>query len=144
MEDLTRVADIYGGALKTPREVQIVLNALRFRYAGMRDYVYFPDLCFLLLLRTTNPGLYDWVEEYLSERAVVESGDGHISDKEMEVLTKSLNAHLMRYFPAVAYSASELSEWVPGISGGLAQLPVSLLTEPQRGQCHVDRGKTAG
>ncbi|MEB7830363.1 KAP family NTPase [Klebsiella quasipneumoniae] len=145
MEDLTRVADIYGGALKTPREVQIVLNALRFRYAGMRDYVYFPDLCFLLLLRTTNPGLYDWVEEYLSERAVVESGDGHISDKEMEVLTKSLNAHLMRYFPARAYSASELSEWVPGISGGLAQLPVSLFNRTAEGDsAMLTAGKRLG
>ncbi len=133
MDDLTRVADIYGGALKTPREVQIVLNALAFRYAGMRDYVYFPDLCFLLLLRTTNPGLYDWVEEYLSERAVVSAGDGSVSDEEQEVLAESLKAHLMRYFPAKAHSVSTLSEWIPGINGGLAKLPITLFerTEPQ-------------
>ncbi|BEN74172.1 phage T7 exclusion protein [Serratia marcescens] len=133
LADLATVADVYGATLKTPREVQTVLNALRFRYAGMRDYVYFPDLCFLQLLRTTNPGLYDWVEEYLSERNVVETGDGHVSKEEMKVLTDNLKQHLMRYFPAKAHSASELSEWVPGISGGLTELPVTLFerTGPQ-------------
>lgn len=124
--DLTQVADIYGGTLKTPREVQIVLNALAFRYAGMRDYVYFPDLCFLLLLRTTNPGLYDWVEEYLSERAVVESGDGRVSDKEQKVMAENLKAHLMQYFPAKAHSIDTLGEYVPGILDGLESLPVTL------------------
>lgn len=128
MDDLTRIADIYGAALKTPREVQIVLNALAFRYAGIRDYVYFPDLCFLLLLRTTNQGLYDWVEEYLSERAVVESGDGSVSEDEQKVLTENLKAHLMRYFPASAHSAFTLGSWVPGISGGLENIPFSLFS----------------
>ncbi|WP_074165106.1 P-loop NTPase fold protein [Enterobacter kobei] len=126
MDDLTKVADIYGGALKTPREVQTILNALDFRYAGMRDYVYFPDLCFLLLLRTTNPGLYDWVEEYLSERAVVSSGDGTVSDEEQEVLAENLKSNLMRYFPARAHSVLELGKWIPGIAGGFANLPVTL------------------
>lgn len=126
MDDLAKVADVYGAALKTPREVQLVLNALRFRYASMRDYVYFPDLCFLQLLRTTNSGLYDWVEEYLSERAVVEAGDGHVSEDEQKVLADSLKANLKQYFPAEAHSVYVLGRWVPGISGGLANLPFSL------------------
>lgn len=133
--DLKNVADIYGGVLKTPREVQLVLNALAFRYAGMRDYVYFPDLCFLQLLRTTHPGLYDWVEEYLSERAVVESGDGRISGEEQEVLAERLKAHLMQYYPAKAHSISELKRWLPGISGGQAGLPIGLFAptgEPEK------------
>ncbi|HGM7056994.1 KAP family P-loop NTPase fold protein [Serratia marcescens] len=124
--DLTAVANIYGATLKTPREVQTVLNALRFRYAGMRDYVYFPDLCFLQLLRTTNSGLYDWVEEYLSERNVVQAEDGQVSDEEQKALVGSLDHHLKRYFPAAAHSAWELREWVPGINGGLGKLPVTL------------------
>ncbi|MEN0569826.1 P-loop NTPase fold protein [Serratia nevei] len=125
-DDLTAVANIYGATLKTPREVQTVLNALRFRYAGMRDYVYFPDLCFLQLLRTTNPGLYDWVEEYLSERNVVQAEDGQVSDEEQKALVGSLELHLKRYFPAAAHSTSELSEWVPGIADGLADHKVKL------------------
>lgn len=145
LADLATVADIYGAMLKTPREVQTVLNALRFRYAGMRDYVYFPDLCFLQLLHTTNPGLYDWVEEYLSERNVVETGDGHVSKEEQKVLTDSLKQHLMRYFPAKAHSASELSEWVPGISGGLAELPFTLFERTgQQESARLTAGKRLG
>jgi hypothetical protein len=133
LADLTAVANIYGATLKTPREVQTVLNALRFRYAGMRDYVYFPDLCFLQLLRTTNSGLYDWVEEYLSERNVVQAEDGHLSDAEQKALVDSLEHHLKRYFPAAAHSAYMLGQWVPGISGGLTEYPVKLFvrTGPQ-------------
>lgn len=133
LADLTTVANIYGATLKTPREVQTVLNALRFRYAGMRDYVYFPDLCFLQLLRTTNSGLYDWVEEYLSERNVVQAEDGQVSDEEQKALVGSLEHHLKRYFPAAAHSAYMLGQWVPGISGGLTESPVKLFarTGPQ-------------
>lgn len=133
LADLATVADVYGATLKTPREVQTVLTALRFRYAGMRDYVYFPDLCFLQLLRTTNSGLYDWVEEYLSERSVVEAGDGQVSDEEQEALVGRLEQHLMRYFPAKAHSAYTLGQWIPGISGGLTKAPVTLFarTGPQ-------------
>ncbi|MFA4105771.1 KAP family NTPase [Serratia nevei] len=133
LADLTAVANIYGATLKTPREVQTVLNALRFRYAGMRDYVYFPDLCFLQLLRTTNPGLYDWVEEYLSEWNVVQAEDGQVSDEEQKALVGSLEHHLKRYFPAAAHSAYMLGQWVPGIFGGLTEYPVKLFarTGPQ-------------
>lgn len=127
--DLSQVADIYGGTLKTPREVQLALNALRFRYAGMRDYVYFPDLCFLQLIRTTNSGLYDWVEEYLTERAIVESGDGSISEEEKKELIKRLTEHLSYYFPLQAHSAYTLQDWVPGLSGGIASLPISLFNK---------------
>lgn len=99
----------------------------------MKDYVYFPDLCFLQLLCTTNSGLYDWVEEYLSERSVVEAGDGHVSKEEQEALVDSLEQHLKRYFPAKAHSAYTLGQWVPGISGGLTEHPVTLFarTGPQ-------------
>ena len=123
---LTSVADVYGATLKTPREVRIAINALAFRYAGLRDYVYFPDLCFLQLLRTTNTGLYDWVEAYLSERSVVESGEGSISEEEQKALTESLQTHLSRYFPGEAHTVDALSQWVPGISTGLMDPSIHL------------------
>lgn len=56
LADLTTVANIYGATLKTPREVQTVLNALRFRYAGMRDYVYFPIWSAISRPRHIPPG----------------------------------------------------------------------------------------
>lgn len=116
-DELNRVTDLYGAALKTPREVHLALNNLRFRYNGIRDYVFLPDLCFLQLIRTTNSGLYDWTEEYLTERAIVESGDGSVSEEEQKQLVKNLGEYLSRFRSSEAQSATSLSHWVPGISG---------------------------
>lgn len=117
IQDLRRVADIYGAALTTPREVQLTLNALAFRYSGLRDYVWLPDLCFLQLIRTVNPELYDWTEHYLTERAVVESGDGAVSDAEQAEMVSSLGQYLSLFRSSEAKSATSFSHWVPGISG---------------------------
>ncbi|ELY6169750.1 NTPase [Cronobacter sakazakii] len=117
LSELNRVTDIYGAALKTPREVHLALNNLRFRYSGIRDYVYLPDLSFLQLIRTTNAGLYDWIEEYLTERAIVESGDGSVSEEEQKILVQNLLECLSRFRSSEAKSVTSLSHWVPGISG---------------------------
>lgn len=117
LQDLRRAADIYGAALRTPREVQLTLNALAFRYSGLRDYVWLPDLCFLQLIRTVNPDLYDWTEHYLTERAVVESGDGTVSEAEQAEMVSSLGQYLSLFRSSEAKSATSLSHWVPGISG---------------------------
>lgn len=117
LQDLRRVTDIYGDALRTPREVQLTLNTLAFRYSGLRDYVWLPDLCFLQLIRTVNPDLYDWTEHYLTERAVVESGDGTVSEAEQAEMVSSLGQYLSLFRSSEARSATSLRHWVPGISG---------------------------
>lgn len=117
LADLNRGADVYGAALSTPREVKLVLNILRFRYGGVRDYVYLPDLCLLQLIRISNAGLYDWIEQYLTERSVVESREGSVSEAERRELKKALQAHLDNFPPSTARKVYHLSEWVPGISG---------------------------
>ncbi|MCZ6095728.1 hypothetical protein O5171_13795 [Escherichia coli] len=53
-----------------------------FLYPGMRDFVYFPDLCLLQPPWVTSPSLYDWTEHYLTERSVIETGQGMLSDGE--------------------------------------------------------------
>ncbi|MHA1066405.1 KAP family P-loop NTPase fold protein [Enterobacter ludwigii] len=117
LQELRTVTDMYGTGLKTPREVQLTLNALAFRYGGLRDYVWLPDLCFLQLIRTVNPDLYDWTEHYLTERAVVESGDGTVSEAEQAEMVSSLGQYLSLFRSSEAKSATSLSHWVPGISG---------------------------
>lgn len=117
LADLTTVTDIYGATLSTPREVKLALNVLKFRYDGVRDYVYLPDLCLLQLLRVSNAGLYDWIEQYLTERAVVESGDGTVSEEEQTALKKALITHLGSFPPSMAQTAFHLSKWIPGITG---------------------------
>jgi hypothetical protein len=84
VRDLAAVTDTYGAALSTPREIHQAINSLIFLYPGMRDFVYFPDLCLLQLIRVTNPALYDWTEHYLTERSVIEAGQGMLSDGEKQ------------------------------------------------------------
>lgn len=117
INDLSLVTGTYGASLKTPREVQLALNGLAFRYSGIRDYVYLPDLCFLQLIHVTHNALYNWIEEYLTERAVVESGDGSVSEEEKKTLTKELGACLSRFKSSEAKSATSLCRLIPGISG---------------------------
>lgn len=117
LANLRRVTDVYGAALSTPREVKLALNVLKFLYDGVRDYVYLPDLCLLQLIRISNAGLYDWIEQYLTERAVVESGDGSVSDEEETALKEALIAHLANFPPSTARTAYHLRDWIPGIAG---------------------------
>lgn len=118
LEDLNRAAIVYGEALSTPREVNQALEAIRFRYAGLRDYVWFPDLCLLQLIRVVNPALYDWTEHYLSERSVVITGDGIVAEEEEKNLSESLSLALKLFSTHAARSAWELGTWVPGVQGG--------------------------
>lgn len=115
--DLNRASIVYGEALSTPREVNQALDAIRFRYAGLRDYVWFPDLCLLQLFRVVNPDLYDWTEHYLSERSVVVTGDGSVAEEEEKHLSKSLISALRTFPTHAARSAWELGQWVPGVQG---------------------------
>ncbi|WP_158251416.1 P-loop NTPase fold protein [Pantoea sp. ICBG 985] len=117
VSELSHVADIYGEPLTTPREVTQAINSLRFLYPGMRDYVCFPDLCLLQLLRVVNPDLYAWVEHYLTERAIVESKDGRLSEGEQQEMSASLSRALTRFTTHAARSPWALGEWVPGIHG---------------------------
>ena len=115
--DLAAVTDTYGVALSTPREIHQAVNSLIFLYPGMRDFVYFPDLCLLQIIRVTNPGLYDWTEHYLTDRAVVETGQGTLADGEKDIFQQDL-IKLMKVFRAShASSLMTLADWVPGITG---------------------------
>lgn len=113
--DLRKAALIYGQELTTPREVSLVLSSLAFRYADIRDYVYFPDLCLLQLVRVTNPGLYDWIEQYLTKYFVHISGELSFTDAEQKRLKIELTNTLTKYISPEAASLDELGGWVPGI-----------------------------
>ncbi|HGL4550118.1 KAP family P-loop NTPase fold protein [Klebsiella aerogenes] len=112
---LRKVAWTYGQELLTPREVALVLGALEFRYAGIRDYVYFPDLFFLQLIRVTNAGLYDWTEQYLARFFVSVSGELGYTEPEQDRLKKELKARLELYVSPEPASVSELGNWVPAL-----------------------------
>jgi len=113
---LQKVSWLYGQELSTPREVELVLSALEFRYAGIRDYVYYPDLYLLQLIRVTNPGLYDWAEQYLARYFVTVSGELSYAEPEQERLKQKLKACLEIYTSPESASVTELGRWLPGIT----------------------------
>lgn len=117
VRDLAKIADTYGATLSTPREIHQAINSLIFLYPGMKDFVYFPDLCLLQLIRVTNPALYDWTEHYLTERAAVETGQGALADGEKENFQRELITLMKMFRASNASSFMILAEWIPGVSG---------------------------
>ena len=109
--------DVYGEGLSTPREVNQVLNSIRFRYPGLRDYVFYPDLCLLQLISVVNPLFAGWVEHYLTVWSVVENRDGIAHEDEQKALIAELAEALKKFGASRAASVWELRAWMPGISG---------------------------
>lgn len=114
---LAHYVEVYGESLSTPREVNQALNAIRFRYHGLRDYVYFPDLCLLQLLNTVNPEFASWTETYLTAWSVVVSRDDSVEEKVRDVMKDTLMTALKAFGASRAASAWELHSWLPGITG---------------------------
>jgi len=128
-------ASVYGTFLSTPRMVDLTIDALRFRYPDVRDYVWFPDLCLLQLIRVTNARLHDWTEHYLSEYAVVVTRQGRMSEEEALKMSLALQECLDLYGTTRASSPWELKKWLPGIQGSKNQI---LLFETGDGAARED------
>ncbi|EGI24656.1 phage T7 exclusion protein [Escherichia coli TA206] len=103
--------------MSTPRMVDLTIDALRFRYPDVRDYVWFPDLCLLQLIRVTNARVHDWIEHYLSEYAVVVTRQGGMSEEDASKMSEALQQCLELYGKTRASSPWEIKKWLPGIRG---------------------------
>lgn len=115
LNELRSAVDREGNGLSTPREVKLALNSIRFVFPQVKDDVYFPDLCRLHLIKTTNYKLYQWLESYLSERSVLVTGDATIPKDEKVKMGNQLLALL----PASDYdsvnSIWNLKRFIPGV-----------------------------
>lgn len=90
MDELRLAIDREGQGLRTPREVKLVLNGIRFAYANLSEQVYFPDICRINLIKILNPSLYLWLEKYLSVRSVLVTGDAQVEEDERTTLGTEL------------------------------------------------------
>lgn len=138
-ELLSHYVDVYGEGLSTPREVNQVLNSIRFRYPGLRDYVFYPDLCLLQLISVVNPLFAGWVEHYLTVWSVVENRDGIAHEDEQKALIAELAEALKKFGASRAASVWELRAWMPEypglnmtISGCLKLFPFRILNATAR------------
>ncbi|MFQ6242833.1 P-loop NTPase fold protein [Sinorhizobium meliloti] len=114
-EDLRSAIDREGGDLRTPREIKLVLNAIKFAYRNMAEDLYFPDLCRISLIKILHPPLYRWLENYLSLRSVIFTGDAHVDEDE----TNEIGAALGDLMPSDSVSSTRsiwnLSTYIPGL-----------------------------
>lgn len=114
-DDLAYAVDHEGINLATPREVKLSLNGIRFMYPSVAADVYFPDFCRLHLIKTTNFKLYQWLEEYLSERSILVTGDGIMSKSSKASLGQRLQKLMPSKEVGSSHSIWHLNEFVPGV-----------------------------
>jgi hypothetical protein len=116
LNDLILAVDLEGMGLSTPREVKLALNSIRFMFPQVKDDVYFPDLCRLHLIKTTNYKLYQWLEVYLSVRSVLVTGDATVSSDEKVKMGEQLITLLPSKGPDSARSIWNLRRFIPGVA----------------------------
>ncbi|MGX1202242.1 KAP family P-loop NTPase fold protein [Marinobacter sp. MBR-105] len=115
LHDLRYAVDREGMGLSTPREVKLALNSIRFVFSQVKDDVYFPDLCRLHLIKTTNYKLYKWLEIYLSVRSVLVTGDATVSEDEKTKMGEELKMLLPASGPGSVHSIWSLARFIPGV-----------------------------
>ena len=114
-ERLTAVCDNEGNRLRTPRDIALILNALRLTYPPVADKIDYADMCWLQLTRILNAKLYRWVEKYLDLFAITSGGFGMASQRERERLGKKLLRRLDDPNGLSFGSMARLSQIIPGI-----------------------------
>ena len=115
LKDLASAVDCEGMGLSTPREVKLALNGIRFVYPSVADDVYFPDFCRLHLIKTTHFKLYKWLEEYLSVRSILVTGDGMITNDSKATLGAALKELLPSEEIGASRSIWALRQFIPGV-----------------------------
>lgn len=113
--DYRQAIDQHGSTLTTPREVKAVLNRIKLLYPPIQRDVYFPDFVRIQLIKVLKPALYDWIEEYLNERSVIENGDGQVSGADHQKMGERLQELLPYDGFDSGNSIYAISGFIPGI-----------------------------
>lgn len=116
LNDLVTAVDRQGMGLSTPREVKLALNSIRFVFPQVKDDVYFPDLCRLHLIKTTNYKLYQWLEVYLSVRSVLVTEDATVAGDDKAKMGEQLKTLLPAKGPDSGRSIWSLRRFIPGVA----------------------------
>jgi len=113
-QDLQEAVSNWGRRLRTPRDVKLVLNGVRFHYAPVKDQVNFADVCRVQLMRVVEPAIYLWLEEYLGVMSVIATNDGR-ADKVERVEMGKRYAELFSGEPDSSPSRWTMKQLVPGL-----------------------------
>lgn len=112
--DIRAAVEEWGGQLRTPRDVKLALNGLKFHYTPVKGEVYFPDVCRIQLMRVVEPAIYRWIEEYMGEYSVIATGDGRANRDERTRMGKRLRK-MFSEDPEAGRSMWTMRELVPGL-----------------------------
>lgn len=124
--DIRAAVEEWGRQLRTPRDVKLALNGLRFHYMPVKDEVYFPDVCRIQLMRVVEPAIYRWLEEYMGEYSVIATGDGRVNREERTRMGKKLGK-MFNEDPDSCRSMWTMRELVPGLSSVQEKDPADLV-----------------
>lgn len=89
-QDLERAVDSAGSFLGTPRDVTLVVNAVRFAWQASRIDTYYPDVCRVQIYKIVRRDLYDWLENYLGLRSILVTDAGILNEREKKRIGKKL------------------------------------------------------
>jgi len=131
-ERLSDACNIEGAALKTPRDIARVLNAVKLFWPPVAEKVDFADMVWLQLKRLQDEKLYSWIEEYLVEFMAVAEG-ASISDSERSSFAARLLDWVEPGYPISHKSIWRFSQIIPGIKPGAESEPKKLLFDTSNG-----------
>ncbi|MGP4804242.1 KAP family P-loop NTPase fold protein [Agrobacterium cavarae] len=114
-DDIRNAIDQQGAGLRTPREIKLVMNAIKFAFANMADEVNFADLCRISLIKILNPPLYRWLENYLSVHSVISTGDATVPEDDIEDMGNELGVILPSSEASSTRSIWSITGFIPGV-----------------------------
>lgn len=100
---LLDVIDREGGMMEVPRDVALAFNAIKFAYPSIKEDCYFPDVCWIQLIKIKRPKLYRWIEKYLATRTVLVTSTARLNRESR----RQTGQELKKLLPAEDLEATE-------------------------------------
>lgn len=132
LDEIRLAIDREGQGLRTPRDVKLVLNGIKFAYGSLADQVYFPDVCRINLIKILKPALYVWLEKYLSLRSVLATGDAMILEDERTILGEELKTILPSSDASSSQSIWGLRRFIPSVRAAESPKDMVFCSESDR------------
>ncbi|WP_378917980.1 KAP family P-loop NTPase fold protein [Mesorhizobium kowhaii] len=145
LDDLLAAVGTVGILLQTPRDVKMVVNSIKFHFPPVKDDIYYPDLCWLHMRKILHPELYEWIETYLPDWALISQGYARPTSDESKGLADQLARILDREDVDSLRSIWSLIGYIPGVERNLQNNRTDLFREiPNSEMQNLERQRRLG